>query len=323
MSTSAGRSQTRASNRQMAVLTAINRIFRERLQGETEEELGKTCLAVAEELTGSDFGFIGEVTPSGLFDTIAMSNPGWDACAMPESDATALLKGMVVRGLWGAVVKTEQPLIVEHPDRHPDRAGLPEGHPTLIRFLGAPLKKAGRTTGMIALGNKPKPYTKADLEAISALTPAIVEAIHSKRVEERVARQSEEIREISTPVLQVWEGIVVAPLIGMLDSNRTQHFMERLLESIVAHRAPVALVDITGVPSVDTQTAQHLIETITAARLLGAEVVLTGIRPAIAQTLVHLGVDLSDVITRSSLAGGLRVAFATMNLAVRTAGPEE
>lgn len=132
--------------------------------------------------------------------------------------------------------------------------------------------------------------------------------------EEVIARQAQEILEISTPVMQVWEGVVAAPLIGTLDTQRTQQLMEQLLHRIVETRSSVALVDITGVPAIDTKTAQHLIETITAARLLGADVVLTGVRPAIAQTLVHLGIDLAGVITRSSLAAGLRYALDALNL---------
>ena len=137
-----------------------------------------------------------------------------------------------------------------------------------------------------------------------------------KQAEERIQQQSKEIMELSTPVMQVWQGVVVAPLIGSLDSQRTQQFMERLLNRIVETNSPVALVDIMGVPTIDTQTAQHLIETISAVRLLGAQVVLTGVRPAIAQTLVHLGIDLSDILTRSSLAAGLRVALDMLNLQV-------
>jgi PAS domain S-box-containing protein len=137
-----------------------------------------------------------------------------------------------------------------------------------------------------------------------------------RKTEEQIQRQSREILELSTPVVQLWEGIVATPLIGSLDSQRTQQFMERLLERIVQTNSPVALVDITGVPTIDTQTAQHLIETITAVKLLGAQVVLTGVRPAIAQTLVHLGIDLSGVITRSSLAGGVRVAMDALKLQV-------
>jgi PAS domain S-box-containing protein len=137
-----------------------------------------------------------------------------------------------------------------------------------------------------------------------------------KQAEEQIQQQSREIMELSTPVMQVWPGVVVAPLIGSLDSNRTQQFMERLLNRIVETNSPVALVDITGVPTIDTQTAQHLIETISAVRLLGAQVVLTGVRPAIAQTLVHLGIDLSGIITRASLSAGLQVAFDILKLQV-------
>jgi rsbT co-antagonist protein RsbR len=138
-----------------------------------------------------------------------------------------------------------------------------------------------------------------------------------KEGEERIKRQAQEILEMATvPVVQVWDGIILVPLIGMLDSARTQQLMERLLRRLTETNSLVALIDITGVPAIDTQTAQHLIETIKAVRYIGSEVVLTGVRPAIAQTLVHLGTDLSGATTRSSLAGGLRVAFEIINLHV-------
>jgi PAS domain S-box-containing protein len=149
-----------------------------------------------------------------------------------------------------------------------------------------------------------------------------LESLVSKRTTELtrqadiIQQQAQEILEVSTPVMQVWEGILVAPLIGTLDSQRTQQFMERLLERIVETNSPVVLVDITGVPTIDTQTAQHLIDTISAVRLLGAQVILTGVRPPIAQTLVHLGVDLSTVTTRSSLSAGLSVAMNDLGLKV-------
>jgi len=131
-----------------------------------------------------------------------------------------------------------------------------------------------------------------------------------REAEERVRKQAQEILEMATvPVVQVWEGVVLVPLIGMLDSQRTQQLMERLLHRVTETGSPVALLDITGVPAIDTQTAQHLIETIAAVRLLGAEVILTGVRPVIAQTLVHLGINLSNLTTRSSLASGLRMAL--------------
>lgn len=146
-----------------------------------------------------------------------------------------------------------------------------------------------------------------------------------RAAEARIKRQSDEILELATPVMQVWKGVVMAPLIGSLDSARTQQFMERLLNRVVETNSSVALVDIMGVPTIDTKTAQHLIESITAVRLLGAQVVLTGVRPAIAQTLVHLGINLADILTRSSLAGGLQVALNILKLEVvaKTRGLKE
>ncbi len=143
-----------------------------------------------------------------------------------------------------------------------------------------------------------------------------------KRMREALQQRAQEILEVSTPVLQVWEGVVVAPFIGTLDTQRAQQFMERLLERVVETNSSVALLDVTGVPSVDTRTAQHLIETISAVRLMGAQAVLTGVRPAIAQTLAHLGINLADVVTRSSLAAGLRVALDLLNLKISSRNGE-
>ena len=143
-----------------------------------------------------------------------------------------------------------------------------------------------------------------------------IDITKQKEAEDVIRRQTDEIMELSTPVVQIWEGVVIAPLIGMLDSQRTQGFMERFLSQIVETKSPVAMVDITGVPAVDTQTAQHLIESITAARLLGTQVILTGVRPSIAQTLVHLGIDLSEIETCASLSAGLRLALNMLDMKI-------
>ncbi|HWY70936.1 MAG TPA: STAS domain-containing protein [Terriglobales bacterium] len=127
--------------------------------------------------------------------------------------------------------------------------------------------------------------------------------------EQMIRKQAEEMLELSTPVVKLWQGIVAIPLIGTLDSNRTQVVMESLLSTIVATNSKVAIIDITGVPAVDTLVAQHLLKTITAAKLMGAECILSGIRPQIAQTIVHLGINLNEVITKASMADALAVAL--------------
>jgi rsbT co-antagonist protein RsbR len=124
-----------------------------------------------------------------------------------------------------------------------------------------------------------------------------------------IIRQQEEMLELSTPVVTLWDGIVALPLIGTLDSARTQVVMESLLQAIVQTNTRIAIIDITGVPTVDTLVAQHLLKTITAARLMGAECILSGIRPQIAQTIVHLGINLEDIITKSKLSDAFRLAL--------------
>jgi len=139
--------------------------------------------------------------------------------------------------------------------------------------------------------------------------------------EEVIARQQQEMLELSTPVVELWQGILALPLIGTLDSARTQIVMESLLQKIVETGAGIAIVDITGVPTVDTLVAQHLLKTVAAARLMGAECIISGIRPQIAQTIVHLGVDLADVITKATLADAFAIALSRASLAVGPAAP--
>jgi len=146
------------------------------------------------------------------------------------------------------------------------------------------------------------------------------ETFHRTR-EDIIARQQHELLELSTPVVALWEGILAVPLIGTLDSERTQVVMESLLQRIVDSGASIAIIDITGVPTVDTLVAQHLLKTVAAARLMGAECIISGIRPQIAQTIVHLGVDLGNVATKATLADALILALGRIGASVTRSTP--
>jgi len=139
---------------------------------------------------------------------------------------------------------------------------------------------------------------------------------HQQAREEVILRQQQEMLELSTPVVKIWDGILALPMIGTLDSSRTQVVMESLLQRIVETGSSVAIIDITGVPLVDTLVAQHLLKTVTAARLMGADCIISGIRPQIAQTIVHLGVDLAGVTTKATLADALALALRRSHLKV-------
>jgi rsbT co-antagonist protein RsbR len=140
--------------------------------------------------------------------------------------------------------------------------------------------------------------------------------IYQKGREQVINRQQEELLELSTPVVRLWDNVVAVPLIGTLDSARTQVVMENLLQEIVNLGAAIAIIDITGVPTVDTLVAQHLLKAVAAARLMGADCIISGIRPQIAQTIVHLGVDLGDVTTKASLADAFALALKRNGLTV-------
>lgn len=174
---------------------------------------------------------------------------------------------------------------------------------------------------------------KSDPSALYTLSMQISRLIDSfgvttfetfiKGREEVILRQTDEISEISTPVIRLWDGILALPIIGTLDSARTQIVMESLLEQIVQTGSTIAILDISGVPAVDSLVAQHIIKTVAATRLMGAECIISGIRPEIAQTVVHLGIDLSSIVTKATLASALKYAFTMLKLEVRKVQKEK
>jgi len=182
--------------RQGRILDGINRVLLETLTCESDKEVAQTCLKVAEELTESSFGFIGETNSEGKFDTVALSDPGWDACRMPESNAVVMIKNMEIRGIWADVILNGKPLIANEPDRHPSWVGTPQGHPDLTSFLGVPLKQGGSVTGMIAVANKAYGYTPFDEEALSGLSVAFAEALSRKRAEIELRSHREHLEEL-------------------------------------------------------------------------------------------------------------------------------
>ena len=177
---------------------------------------------------------------------------------------------------------------------------------------------------------------RADVKESAALADAMWQATlllddlglytteaYQKSREEVILRQQRELLELSTPVVALWDDILALPLIGTLDSSRTQVVMESLLQKIVETGASTAIIDITGVPTVDTLVAQHLMKTVAAARLMGADCIISGIRPQIAQTIVHLGVDLSAVTTKASLADAFTVALKRTGASINRGGVEK
>jgi PAS domain S-box-containing protein len=194
--------------RQSAELDGINKVLLETLTCESEEEVARMCLAMAEELTSSKFGFICEVNQAGRLDTIAISNPGWDACTIPETEAVLMLNDLEIRGIRGRVIKEGRTMIFNDPTSHPDWAGTPQGHPRITCFLGVPLKHAGRTIGMIGLANKEnviarsvatkqsQGYDLADQQAIENLSVAFVEALNRKRAEVGLQESEERYRSL-------------------------------------------------------------------------------------------------------------------------------
>ncbi len=184
-------------NRQNSTLVGINRILAEALTCETEEALGRVCLDVAEEVTSSRFGFLGEVNARGTFDDIAVSDPGWAACTMEGPTGHGKpITDLPVHGIYGRVLLDGKGFYTNKTDEHPDRVGLPEGHPPITAFLGVPFVQAGRTIGMVAVGNREGGYRDEDLQALEALAPVMVQAFMRNRAERALRDREHELRTI-------------------------------------------------------------------------------------------------------------------------------
>jgi PAS domain S-box-containing protein len=178
---------------QSALLEGINKVFRETLSCDTEEEVARKCLDVALELTQSEFGFLGQMDTEGKLTVVAMSDPGWEACRMPKPTAVNLLEDRKPRGIWGEVWRTGEAVIANDPARHPARVGLPAGHPELRAFLGVPMKERGRVGGMLGLANKASRYTAEDREIAESLCVAVQEAMWGKRAEIELRKHKEHL----------------------------------------------------------------------------------------------------------------------------------
>jgi rsbT co-antagonist protein RsbR len=244
--------------------------------GRTEQDLRARCAAF--------LGCLRAAAEGGLTET---SGPRWDA----------------VRETLAEVSRSRSP-----------EGATPTETATFVFFLKRPLfalilrELAGDPQALAS-------ETWAATELLDGLGLYTAE-VYQKAREEVIQRQQAEMMELSTPVVKLWKGVVVLPLIGTLDSARTQVVMENLLSRIVETGAEVAILEITGVPTVNTLVAQHLIKTVTAARLMGADCIISGIRPAIAQTIVHLGVDLGGIVTKETLADAFALALHKSGLSI-------
>jgi rsbT co-antagonist protein RsbR len=181
----------------------------------------------------------------------------------------------------------------------------------LFKRLAAQSGATNLTAPMIAMS-----------ELLDKLGLFTAEAFQRSR-EAIIRRQQKEMLEMSTPVIKLWDGVLAVPLIGTLDSARTQIVMENLLQKIVETGSKIAILDITGVPTVDTQTAQHLMKTVSATRLMGADCIISGIRPQIAQTIVHLGIDIYDITTKATMADAVKDAMAKTGWTIKQIRSEE
>lgn len=183
------------AEKKISLLTAINRVFSETLNCEGEDEVARVCLRVAEELTGSKIGFIGELNEEGFFDTTTLSEAGWEACNVPRAEAEMLLKRMPNRGINRIGLREKRPWIVNDAASHPEAVDKPQGHPEIRTFMGVPMLFLGGAIGMVALANKEPGYTQADVEDMELLSVALVEALNRRRAERKINRLNQDLND--------------------------------------------------------------------------------------------------------------------------------
>ncbi|GAB4314054.1 MAG: hypothetical protein Kow0019_13620 [Methanobacteriaceae archaeon] len=216
------------NSKQISLIKAINKILKESLTCESAQDVAKTCLSVAEELTLSKFGFIGELNSSGTFDTLAISDPGWNECIISDTRAVKLISDMKIRGYWARAIRDEESVIVNDPASDPDRLGEPAGHPRITSFLGVPLKQAGKTVGMIALANKESGYTHEDQKAIETLSLTFLEALNRKKAELTLQVNEERFRAVAESAI---DAIVTTDMDGKIK------FFNKSLQKIFGYSA--------------------------------------------------------------------------------------
>jgi len=247
-----------------------------------------------------------------------LAGGGWDGGAQRGGEDLAERAGEMVQ-LLGDLSRSASPDIAGA-----DGAALRQNLETLSKTFAARGLTSSQTAAFVFSLKKPLfARLRANLQSDGAALASEIwkatefidalglhtVATYQKSREEIIRRQQEEMLELSTPVVKLWDGVLALPMIGTLDSSRTQVVMESLLQRIVETGSEIAIIDITGVPTVDTLVAQHLLKTVTAIRLLGADCIISGIRPQIAQTIVHLGIDLEGITTKASLADALALAL--------------
>lgn len=255
-----------------------------------------------------------QADPSAVLDAWIAATGGANSSPKARTEAGAilatLLPAIASNQAHGSGTGAWQPVKAALEELSSSRAaqGTTAGHTSaFVLALKQPI--------FVALQKQLPSDTLALVQAVSEVS-ALVDTMaqwtmdaYQRTREQLIARQQEELLELSTPVIKLWDGVLAVPMIGTLDSNRTQLVMEALLQRIVDTESTLAIIDITGVPTVDTLVAQHLLKTVTAIRLMGADCIISGIRPQIAQTIVHLGIDLQSVTSKATLADALALAL--------------
>jgi len=314
----------RESQRELSIRDRISQVF----LTVPDEEMYGDVLQVVLEWTESRHGVFGYIDEDGTLVVPTMTREVWDKCRVPDK-TLRFPRDTWGDSTWPRCIREKRPIYLNELS-----AKAPEGHIPMLKHVSMPILYHGEAIGLFQVANKETDYSEKDVRMLQAIAEYIGPILNARLQEDReekererwlteletknteLQRYADTVLELSTPVIKLWKGVLLLPLVGVIDTARSQLILEQLLQAIVAAEARVAILDVTGVPLVDTTVAKSLMTAVSSAQMLGGEVIITGLSPETAQTLTKLAIDFSSIRFRGTLEAGILDALSMIGLAV-------
>jgi anti-anti-sigma regulatory factor len=266
----------------------------------------------------SKYGVFGYIDEKGALIVPSMTRHIWDKCQVPDK-TIVFPRDSWGHSTWPEAIRRRETIFSNKPSMN-----TPQGHISIRRHISLPIIHRGEAIGLIQVANKESDYTKEDVQLLERIGETIAPVLQARLQRDRNAKGralaeeqvklQQDVMKFSTPLVELWEGIILLPMVGILDSGRAKQLTESVLRHISQVNVKVVIMDVSGIAAIDTKTANHILRTVQAVRLMGSDMIITGIRPDVALTLAMLGIELSNIVTRGTLREGLEYAFSKLGL---------